>query len=259
MNIEKIFQATREIFLLGEKFCVVTLIATEGHAPSDPGSKAMITMSGLYEGTVGGGKVEAKVIETAKRLLQEKTGSTSPHIISWNLQKDIGMTCGGVVTFLFEIFHSQKWPITIFGAGHVAQAVIKFLMELDCQITCIDPRQDWLDKLPESFKVKKKLEYSLTNLHEKMFFVVMTQGHATDIPILEMIFKNFPEAPYIGVIGSETKAIRIKRELENFGIGKNTLDKLHCPMGLPIGNNSPEEIAISIIGQLIQKRDLKNK
>ena len=96
---------------------------------------------GLIAGTVGGGKVEAKALGLARDLIEQKAATRS---VEWHLQKDVGMTCGGRVRLYFETFLASDWHIVIFGAGHVAQALIRTLLSLDCRITCVDPRADWL-------------------------------------------------------------------------------------------------------------------
>jgi xanthine dehydrogenase accessory factor len=170
------------------------------------------------------------------------------------------MSCGGEVTFLFELYRPLSWKIAVFGAGHVAQALVRILEPLSCQLSCIDPRPEWINRLP----VGKKNISSLVNpnpadtvktFDAQTYFVVMTQGHATDRPILLEIFSHFPNAPYIGVIGSKVKAIKLRAELKESGISAIALKKLHCPMGLLIGGNDPHEIAISVAAQLLQIRE----
>lgn len=236
----------------------VTLIGTRGEAPSDVGAKAIITAQGLNTGTVGGGRIEARVITHAQSLLAHPK---SPAIESktWNLQTDIGMTCGGEVTLLFEIYRPLAWEVAVFGAGHVAQALVRTLLTLDCRVSCFDARVDWIERLPTKSnlyaKVLTSVETEVSALKPGTFFVVMTQGHATDVPVLEQIFKHHPQTHYVGAIGSDLKAIKLKSELMAKGITAEWTEKLRCPVGLPLGNNSPAEIAISVTAQLIQERD----
>lgn len=240
-----------------QSFVVVTVIGSRGSAPQDAGAKAIIVESGLHWGTVGGGKVEAKAILHSQNLLREK--KIEPELITWNLQKDIGMSCGGEITYLFEIHRYATWPIVIFGAGHVAQALVRTLLNLNCHITCIDHRPEWLDKLPEALNLKKicaeEPSTVVSVLHKNCYFVVMTQGHAMDLPILKQLYTLFPEAPFIGNIGSHIKGLKLRKELREFGIQEDVLKDFHCPVGLPLGQNHPYEIAISVSGQLIQVRD----
>lgn len=250
----RLWKECSELNEKGESFVMVTLIAHRGSAPQDPGAKILVTAKGLYAGTVGGGKVELMAIEKAKEILNGST-QAPPLTLVWNLQNDIGMTCGGEVSFLFEHFMSTTWPIVIFGAGHVAQALTRILSNLDCSITCVDPREEWLSKL-DGVKVihhpdPKQL---VPSFDPKSFFVIMTMGHVHDVAILLEIAKLVPHAPYVGVIGSEIKSKKIRKELVEAGISQEFIDKFNCPMGLDIGTNQPYEIAISISAQLLQVR-----
>lgn len=255
-----LWRAVTELEDLGTPYVIVTVVSVRGHAPQDPGAKALITASGLHSGTVGGGKVEARSILEAQRLLNE--GAREPWLVTWNLQRDIGMTCGGEVTYLFEPHDRAAWKIVIFGAGHVAQALVRVLEPLDCQITCIDARAEWVARLPVSPKIRAIVHAEpaslVVGLDRRSFVAVMTQGHATDMPILEALFKSQLSIPYIGGIGSDVKALKIKRELEALGIPQQAIARLHCPIGLPLGGNHPHEIAISIAAELIQSRDTQN-
>lgn len=237
--------------------CVsVTLVAERGHVPQDVGAKALVIEKGLMAGTVGGGKVEAKAIRHAQEMLETK--AKRQELLTWNLQKDIGMSCGGEVTFFFELYTEAAWNVAVFGAGHVAQSLVRLLTNLDCRVFCIDTRSEWLDKLPESPRLTKILTADaaseVAKLPAQAFLAVMTQGHATDLPILTEIFRS-RKAPYIGAIGSSTKASALRRDLAAAGISPGQIETLRCPMGLPIGDNSPEEIALSIAAQLLQERD----
>jgi xanthine dehydrogenase accessory factor len=246
----------------GTSFVMVTWLAVKGHAPQDVGAKALVTPDGLYAGTVGGGKIEALCIAEAKRILASPMGF-SPKIVNWNLQRDVGMSCGGEVTVLFELINPKPWRVIIFGAGHVGQSMARVFQTLNCRTTFVDSRAEWLIRLPiadhlEKVCIPEMRDYLDVLLLEKdlnPYFVLMTQGHAYDVPILREVFKKFPEAPYIGVIGSKVKAIKIRNEMMNEGFSEELVRRLRCPMGIQFGNNDPPEIAISITAELLQVRD----
>lgn len=250
-----IFEKAHELTQQGISFVMITITKIKGSAPQDLGAKCLVSLQGLEAGTIGGGKVEAHAIELAQKNL--KSSQVSAHFEAWNLQTDIGMTCGGEVTFFFEYFPAQTWPIVIFGAGHVAQALSTILAHLSCQLTCIDPRPQWIDKLDKKVKgiCHPHPEKLVAELCDQSYIICMTQGHSSDVPVLLEVAKNFPHIPYVGAIGSKTKALRIKQELKDKGVSEEFLTKLHIPIGLPLGNNNPFEIAISISAQLLQLRD----
>lgn len=258
--MKQFFKQAYQLSQGSEPYVTVTMLSSRGHAPQDPGAKVLITQHGLFYGTIGGGKVEARAIQQAQLLLQQRPLPAEPIVQQWNLQKDIGMSCGGEVSFLFEVHNPLSWPIVIFGAGHVAQALVRSLLPLRCQIFCYDPRPEWISKLPAAENLTAasiaNLPSQISHLPTNSFFVVMTQGHATDLPVLTEIFKSHPSAPYIGVLGSTVKSLKIRKELAENGIAQELITKLKCPMGVPLGTNDPAEIAISIVAELIQTRDL---
>jgi xanthine dehydrogenase accessory factor len=249
-----------ELAASGLPFASVMLVDAVGSTPQDAGSKMLVTATGLDMGTVGGGRVEAKAIAHAQGMLGEP-GSSSPRsqLLEWNLQRDVGMTCGGVVKLFFELYNHNQWQIAIFGAGHVAAAVIHCLLPLPCRITCIDPRSEWLAKLPDDPRLRKACTddppAEVASLPAAAFVLCMTMGHRTDRPILEEIFRQDRRFPYLGVIGSAAKRAVLRRELLAAGVAEEQADSFRCPIGLPIGTNMPGEIAISVVAQLLQERD----
>lgn len=239
---------------------VVTVIGARGSVPTDLGSKMIVTAEGLHCGTVGGGKIESRTIAEAQAILADPA-APSCRTRCWNLQRDIGMTCGGEMTLLFEVEKAEAtWRIFIFGAGHVSQALVPVLATLSCRITVFDVRQDWLDRLPQSGNLITRCVESFEDGVEDVvpggFVVSITKGHATDLPVLLGIFRKYPDLPFVGAIGSLSKRAVLERELREGGVSPEKIDSLVCPLGLPIGGNSPEEIAISITAQLLEKRDL---
>lgn len=250
-------EALSELANTGRPFVAVTMIEATGSTPQDSGARMLVDTDGLVHGTVGGGKVEFCAIEFAKEMLVDANQNRT--IVDWNLQRDIGMTCGGLVKLFFEVYNRDDWPVVIFGAGHVAQALVKVLLMMDCQVTCIDTREQWLNKMDDHQQLTKICSDDLTvqaaAITDKQYVLCMTMGHATDRPVLSMIFRKGTTPAYLGVIGSKSKRGALVRELKSDGIAAEKADSFICPMGLPIGTNQTGEIAISIAAQLIQRRD----
>jgi xanthine dehydrogenase accessory factor len=234
----------------------VTVVDVKGSVPNDQGAKMLVTEAGLHSGTVGGGRVESRAIEQARAMLRE--GSPAAHFVDWQLNRDVGMTCGGSVKLYFEAHNVASLRIVVFGAGHVAQALVPVLLGLDCRVACFDPRQEWLDRLPSSPRLTKVRSddpgAEVKTLPDNSFVLLMTMGHATDLPILAEVLRT-RSFPFLGVIGSRAKANVLKRDLAAAGLADEALERFHCPVGLPIGSNHPGEIAVSIAAQLIQERD----
>lgn len=259
MSQSSYYEKLNELFADSRPFVSVIVVDTVGSVPQDAGTKMLVTADGLFFGTVGGGKVEKRAIEEAQRLLANLENGQTTHFVNWSLSRDIGMTCGGAVKLYFETYNLNTWQIVIFGAGHVAQAVTTLLNNLECRITCIDPRPEWLQKLPESPKLRKVLAEDMpaevARLPDSAFILLMTMGHTTDKPILLEILKNERTFPYLGVIGSAAKAARLKQDIAEAGLPADYASRFYCPMGLDLGSNHPHEIALSIVAQLLSVRD----
>ena len=240
----------------GEDAVVITIAAVRGSVPGQVGAKAIVTGAGRYSGNLGGGKVEAKALQLAADIL---AGGLPCIAVSWNLQRDVGMTCGGEMTFLFEkVSAARPWHIAVFGAGHVSQALIPLLATLACRLDVFDTRPDWLARLPDHENVGLHrvgtLADGVAQLGSQSFVLCVSQGHSHDRPVISEVLRCFPEIPFLGVIGSASKRAALLRDLREDGLGEEVLAGILCPVGLPIGGNDPAEIAISIAAQLLERR-----
>ena len=239
-------------------YAVVTLIKIDAHVPQEVGAKMLVTEHGLHTGTIGGGKLEAKAIELAK----EQLNNTNAQLYKIDLNRDLGMVCGGVATIFVESSQHKSWNIAVYGAGHVGQALIHLLKTFACQIYWIDGRNEWLEKQPLHPRVKTILSDDLSKipatLPENTYHIIATPGHAFDLEVLKGVLR-LKNTPYIGVIGSKVKARTIRASLMNEGFTTADTERFHCPMGLPIGNNTPAEIAVSIASQILERRDAKSE
>lgn len=249
----------------GEAFVVVVLVEALGSTPQDAGAKMIVTANGRQCGTVGGGRVEAQAIAFAGEMLASNgNGIVRPRFLNWSLKGDVGMTCGGSVKLYFEPHAASdaQWPIVIFGAGHIAQALVPVLLPLPCSVTVCDSRQEWLDQLPRAHNLRVIAHENPAELVPTLpghaFVLCMTKGHTTDRPILSCALtrQNFP---FVGVIGSNAKAAVLRRELIAEGLPEAKVAQFHCPVGLDFGTNHPHEIALSIVAQMLTERDHLSK
>src|SRR3954462_3164833 len=110
------FDAMNDLMAAEVALVVVTVVDTMGSVPQDRGAKMIVTHEGLRFGTVGGGKVETKAIVQAQAMLRGETAEPT-NCAQWNLNKDVGMTCGGIVKLFFESHNVGRWKIVVFGAG----------------------------------------------------------------------------------------------------------------------------------------------
>jgi xanthine dehydrogenase accessory factor len=245
----------------GTAFVLVTLVESVGSTPQDTGAKMLVTTAGLHCGTVGGGRVEAQAIAAAQEMLALRGAEAGrPRFHQWTLKKDVGMTCGGAVKLYFEPHPAPgaAWTIAIFGAGHIAQALLPVLTPLPCALRVFDQRAEWLARLPQARNLAvaqhDDLAAVVDTLPADAFVLCMTQGHKTDRPILHraLATRNFP---FVGVIGSAAKAAILRKELIADGLPAERAAAFHCPVGLDFGTNHPHEIALSIAAQLLTVRD----
>lgn len=242
----------------GHSCILITLVEAKGSVPQNIGAKALCDEHGyLIAGTVGGGRLEAAALEFAEVLIKSNEAQTKLKV--FNLNRDLKMSCGGEATLLFEVYRARpSFDIAVFGAGHVAQELIPLLSRLNCKISWVDPRQEWLDKGPKSENIHRILTSEMSSviqaLPKSSYIVIVTQGHTLDLPILKEALRR-DCFPYIGVIGSETKAKALRHELSKENLAKNKIDSFFCPIGENWGNNEPYEIALSIVAQIMNIRD----
>lgn len=240
-----------------EPLVIITLVNCRGSVPNQVGARMIVGPGDLHRGTIGGGKLELRCVEMAQQMLSGMQADTT-RLVTWNLQTEIGMSCGGEVTLFFEHYRPDEvWRIAIFGGGHVSQALCPILTQLDCELTVIDPRRDWLNKLPPASDRLNKLliedmPLALDQLLPQSFVLLMTMGHGFDFPILQRALTEF-QFPFLGVIGSKAKRSRLETELRQQGFRGEM--NFACPLGEDFGSNAPMEIALSIAAQLLKRRD----
>lgn len=235
---------------------LITVAGVQGSTPQDLSAKMLVGADGRLAGTIGGGKLEAAALRYAAEILSSRTDVTE--LVEWDLKTDIGMTCGGRVTLLFEACAAAPWTVAIFGAGHISQALVRLMIHLPVALEVRDTRAEWINQLPQAPNLKALITADLPaavgDLSDGAFVLCLTQGHQTDRPVLERALRE-GRFPFVGVIGSRSKAAVLRRELREAGLDEQTAATFHCPLGLELGSNHPQEIAISIAAQLLQERD----
>lgn len=256
-SIELLQEAIR-IYGEGAPLCAVTVASARGSIPQEIGAKALVGSDGLICGTIGGGCVEAHGLAKAHELLRPGA-NTRAFLETINLNKDLGMTCAGEMTLFYEVYRPDfAWRVAVFGAGHISQRLCRLLIELDCRIICFDTRAEWIDRLPQSGKVERRLVAAFPDGAEAVppgaFVLVITMGHATDVPVLEALSCRGVETAFIGVVGSDSKAAALRRELRERALPDVFIDHVTCPLGEKIGGNTPADIAVSVLAELVRVR-----
>lgn len=246
------FEAIEQCHKNGQAYVLITVLSTAGSTPRNTGSKMVVSDSSCYD-TIGGGHLEFSAIDKAKSLLAKN--SNLQHIEHYPLSSKLGQCCGGATHVLFEVVNSHVNTLAVFGAGHVAQALMSIVEQLPLQIVWVDNREN---VFPSTISDKiNQIEidepaYYVDNLPENAMVVVMTHNHQLDFAIVEKALKR-NDLSYVGMIGSKTKAKRFRAKLAHKQIAESAIDKLVSPIGiLDVPGKQPIEIAISIAGQLVQ-------
>lgn len=231
---------------------IATIMATAGSSPRSSGSKMVISAEHTYA-SIGGGQLEFMVVNRARELLDKH--ADVQEIKQFSLSADSQQCCGGAVTVLLEVFAAQSKPVVIFGAGHVAQALVSILKDLAFRLIWIDSRQGFalhdgagLRVLPE---YHEKPERRLVDMPDGAHVLVMTHDHKLDYLLVSTLLSDW-RWDYLGLIGSENKARRFRARLGKEGFTSEQLDLLDCPMGLSeVKGKLPMEVAVSIAAKLL--------
>ena len=244
------------------------LISTEGSVPRNSGTFMLITSKYLF-GSTGGGQLEYTIIEKAKKILKENI-SEKNQILNIPLGPSIGQCCGGYVQVEItkykngnqslkneKILISKSDNIYIFGAGHIGQELSKRSIDLEFNVHLIDSRKEYLKILDEKKITPIFVKFPwmiIKNLPAKSYYIILTHSHDYDFKIINEIL-NYNSFKFIGLIGSKTKLNRFSSRLLKLGYNQSLINKIECPIGLKnITSKIPGEIAISIIGRLLEYR-----
>ena len=253
MNINTWYEGISVCQQQGAPYVLVTVISVAGSAPRNVGTKMVVTDAQSID-TIGGGHLEFDAIKTARNLLAEAKPTTK--IVSYPLSAKLGQCCGGAVKLLFEVCNQHTQHVAIFGAGHVAKALVPILSQLPLRISWIDARSDAFDiPLPANVTriVEQAPETEVRTLAENSWLIILTHDHQLDYRITEQALK-FPSFPFVGLIGSKTKAKRFITKLRHKGFDDKALTRLVTPIGdLSIPGKRPIEVAVSIASQIIKR------
>ncbi len=250
--MSELFERIAEFKNQRKKFCVITVVDSLGTTPRKAGARALVFPDGPLVGTVGGGSIELEAINFAQEVLKTKLPLLKVFQLD-QLEQHEAMTCGGSMTLFFEpVLPDRK--LTIFGGGHVGKSVARVAHEAGWQIRVLDEREGVLDPkyFPEQTELitDKYLNYiSNQNFGENDWLVIVTPKHSNDEQVLEAIVK-FP-AVYIGMMGSPKKVAEVMENLKRKNISQEVLKKVRAPIGLNIGTETPGEIAISIVSEML--------
>ena len=249
----------------GEAHVLATVLGCSGSTPRDQSSKMLVTANECYD-SIGGGHLEFVVTNKAREILAAgKQGSlpeeqSNQQIHHFPLGASLGQCCGGSASVLIEYFPANAFHVAVFGAGHVAKALIKILGELPCRVSWIDERAECFpEALPANTTkvISDQPCYELEALPAGSDVLILTHNHQLDYELcIKALERNQLEASWlrhIGLIGSETKAERFRKRLTHRGFSEAEIKRIICPVGkLEVAGKLPMQVAVSIAAQLIE-------
>jgi len=257
--MEDVFEEIVRLQSKGEHFAIATIISTSGSVPRQEGTKMVVRQDGSTYGTIGGGILEAKVGEIAKRAIEKR--KTEMFSFDLSNKAEEGMMCGGKVSVYIEPI-LPKSIVCIFGGGHIALSLARISKMVGFKVIVIDDREEYAN--PERFPDADETiadEYTIAlpklKINQLSYIVIVTRGHKFDQTVLEWAITT--NAKYIGMIGSRHKIKKIFDNLVAKGISRKDMDRVHSPIGLDIKAETPEEIAVSIMAELIKERHTNSK
>jgi len=248
-----------EIILLrreGRSCALASIINTVGSIPGSSSAKMLVRDDGTIVGTIGGGAGELEVIAIAREVI----ASEKPQTVSFNLTQrpgiDAGMVCGGSLDIFVEPIVPNP-TLYIFGAGHTGLATYRVARSAGFDVVIVDEREAFAnrERFPDAKGiVVAELDVAVLQLapNPAAYVVSLTPGHLTDMRVLRWALGT--PARYVGMMGSRRKVTGIFQELQKEGVTPERLADVHAPIGLEIGADNPEEIAISVVAELIACR-----
>jgi len=258
MKFTRWYQAVDACEQAGEPYVMATVIGATGSVPRDQGSKMIVTQEHTYD-TLGGGHLEYLVTDQARQLLlKQENDSLVEH---FPLGAKLGQCCGGRVTVLFECFVQHGMNVVLFGAGHVAKALVSILGQLPGRVTWVDSRADLfpdVQQLPSNVRIDVSDDpvRLVSQLPGNSQMLVLTHNHQLDFDLVEAALKRQTPLDFLGCIGSDTKAQRFQLRLQHKAFSAEKISTLHCPIGdTRIPGKLPMEVAVSITAQLLQHTD----
>jgi xanthine dehydrogenase accessory factor len=239
----------------GQSVALATLVRVEGSTPRELGSKMLVYADGQIEGTIGGGAMEAAVIDTARQAVARGES----RLLNFELRDPAGGDpgiCGGEADVFIDVI-APRPTLLVVGAGHVAMPVAELGYQCGFRVVVVDDRPDMVSeaRFPHAFERKAGDIVAILNqmnLTAQWYVVIVTRGHAHDQAALRVVVGS--QAAYVGMIGSRRKVRLTHERLMADGVPKSLLERVHAPIGLDIGAQTPAEIAVSILAEIISLR-----
>ena len=258
---QEVFAAVAEALERGEPAALVTIVSTTGSTPQRVGAKMLVFPDGRIVGTIGGGCYENDAFWKAREAIT----SRKPQLLHYELDDDFaqetGLICGGQMSVYIEPVEPSP-ELYVIGAGHVGYQLAVMAQDLGFQVHVVDDREKFAsrERFPKAAEVVTEdipAWLARTTLPTHAYVVIVTRGHTNDLDALRALAPR--ELRYLGLIGSRAKVARISDQLLSEGMAPEVLTAVHAPIGLDIGAVTPQEIAVSILSELIAVKHGKIK
>jgi xanthine dehydrogenase accessory factor len=254
--MEDVLAALTEALARGEPVALVTIVAAHGSTPQRVGARMLVHADGRTVGTIGGGCYEHDAFWKAREALVSRKARLVHYELSDDLAEESGLICGGRMDVFVEPIEPAP-HLYILGAGHVGYQLGQLAPTVGFTLHVVDDRQKFAnrERFPEAAEVivdSLDTWVAGAEIPSTAYVVVLTRGHRQDFDVLRGLADR--EFRYVGLIGSRAKVARLTDALLEAGVSPEWLKRLHAPVGFDIGAVSPEEIAVSILAELIAVR-----
>jgi len=235
---------------------LVTVVGAQGSTPQGPGARMLVFEDGAVSGTIGGGCVEAEMARRARMAIENGRPSLTNYDLTPEQAGDEGLVCGGRMEVFIEPLSGAP-ELAILGGGHVARPLCSMAAAAGFRVAVLDDREKYAtaDRFPEAERVVAAgfdAAAATLRLTPRSFVVVVTRGHRGDAVAIGSCLAVKPR--FLGLLGSRTKMVHVFTELIDRGFGSEDLATIETPVGIEIGAETPEEIAVSIVARMIAVR-----
>lgn len=256
MSDERIYQEILNARREGRPAALATVVRAQGSVPRHAASKMLVFSDGQILGTVGGGELESQTIEASKQVIRSGQARVESYSLAGPRQNAVGV-CGGDV----EVFIEPMLPpptVLVLGCGHVGVAVAHLAKWLGFRVIVSDDREELCspEHIPNAdayLPGEAAAVLSEAPIDNRTYVIAVTRGYPFDVAAVPILLET--ETPYIGVIGSRRRWATTLKELKGMGIEEEHLNRVHSPVGLYLGAETPEEIAVSIMAEIIMLRN----
>ena len=250
---QEVFAALADALDRGEEVALVTIVAATGSTPQRVGAKMLVFPDGRTVGTIGGGCYENDAFWKAREAIKARRPLNVKYELNDDFAQETGLVCGGQMEVFIEPVEASP-DVYVFGAGHVGYWVARMAHDVGFRVHVIDDREKFanVERFGEGIQVVVEDIPQWLGQHQlppTAYAVIVTRGHTHDLDALRALSKQ--PLRYLGLIGSKAKVRRIFDELLREGLSDESLRGIHAPIGLDIGAITPQEIAVSIVAELI--------